>query len=58
MIQWKSNPSYKVDGKHSFSFMVSRKIQILTCSKCGLILLKNEATRKAQNKPCPGKEEE
>lgn len=28
------------------------------CDKCGLILLRNTATRKAANKACPGKEDD
>lgn len=30
----------------------------LVCSRCGLVWLKNAATKKAIQKPCPGLEDE
>jgi hypothetical protein len=34
--------------------MTFRILNWQVCSKCGLIALKNERTRKALRKPCPG----
>ncbi len=28
------------------------------CTRCGLIMLKNEASQKAARKPCPGREDD
>lgn len=40
---------------HSFNYMLLKKYPV--CTRCGLIALKNERTRKAMNKACPGKDE-
>ena len=31
-----------------------RVVSWVVCSHCGLILLRNRATDRARNKPCPG----
>lgn len=40
---------------HAFTFSI---LNWHVCSRCGLIFLKNDATRKAANKPCPGREDD
>lgn len=42
----------KKDTGHSP--VVLKRIPYAVCRKCGLIYLKNDATRKAINKPCKG----
>ena len=39
---------------HAFTYKI---LNWYYCSRCGLINLKNESTKKAMNKPCPGKED-
>ena len=39
---------------HAFTFKI---LNYQYCFCCGLVSLRNEATRKAINKPCPGKED-
>lgn len=39
-------------------YPISRKCVYQFCGRCGLIHLKNNETRKAVNKPCPGRETE
>jgi len=34
--------------------VVVGRLPWLVCSDCGLIYLKNEATRRATRRPCPG----
>lgn len=40
---------------HDFSAKI---ISWWYCTRCGLVTLKNEATKKAMNKTCPGKEDD
>lgn len=39
-------------------FGISRGLAFYFCGRCGLITLKNAASRKAAHKPCPGRETE
>lgn len=39
-------------------FKISSGLAFMFCGRCGLINLKNDATRKCMNKPCPGREED
>ena len=39
-------------------FSISKGLSFQFCGRCGLINLKNSVTRKAMNKPCPGRETE
>jgi hypothetical protein len=42
---------------HNFTGMLVKHRQMYHfCVYCGLIALKNDVTKKAMNKPCPGKE--
>lgn len=44
---------------HSFDGHLTKHRHMYNyCSRCGLIALRNEATRKAINRPCPGRDEE
>lgn len=43
---------------HDFTGRVCKKIPWPYCRGCGLLLLKNEATRRAARKPCPRDHEE
>jgi len=48
--------------QHSFDGKIvtgkkSRGIPYPVCTKCGMILLKNEASRKEATKPCPGSDD-
>lgn len=38
-------------------FKITHKMSFMFCGRCGLINLKNSATSKAMNAPCPGKED-
>lgn len=40
---------------HAFNVFI---LNYAYCSRCGLIALKNDATKKAMKKSCPGREEE
>lgn len=46
------NTSHSFDG-----VLLKHRYVAQYCTKCGLIMLKNDASRKAINKPCPGKDE-
>ena len=39
-------------------FPISRGLQFMFCGRCGIINLRNSATRKIINKPCQGREDE
>ena len=43
------NPHHWIQGLKAFRFAF--------CAKCGLVLLKNEASQKAAKKPCKGEQE-
>ncbi len=39
-------------------FGITKGLSFLFCGRCGLINLKNHATQKAMQRPCPGKDDE
>lgn len=44
--------------QHEWYIPSLKRFNYPVCDKCGLIYLKNEATKRKANKPCPGHEED